>query len=390
MSGWPTESLGELCAFQSGLWTGKTPPFQVVNVLRNTNFRSDGFLSGENIASLDVEERQFASRRLQPGDIILEKSGGGPKQAVGRIALFEWKKGDYSFSNFTSAIRIKDTTRVEHRYLHKFLFWTYASGVTERIQSHSTGIRNLDLAAYKAITVPLPPLAEQRRIVAILDEVFKGIATATANAEKNLANARELLRAATNNLLHAGDGWVDQPLGAFCEIYQPTTISKSQMRDDGPYPVFGANGKIGRYVRYNHEVEQLLVTCRGATCGSINMSEPHSWITGNAMVIRPKNGEIRLGLLRQIFRNGFDFSQAITGAAQPQITRRSLAPIKIRFPSDSNEQKKLEVGLDDLEHGVSELCDSYHQKLALLSELKQSILHRAFNGDLTRAEALAA
>ena len=60
------------------------------------------------------------------------------------------------------------------------------------MQSHSTGIRNLNADAYKEIAVPLPPLPEQKRIVAILDEAFAGLATATANAEKNLKNAREL------------------------------------------------------------------------------------------------------------------------------------------------------------------------------------------------------
>src|SRR5690606_31362340 len=116
------------------------------------------------------------------------------------------------------------------------------------------------------------------------------------------------------------------------------TISKKQMSEDGRYAVFGANGEIGFYDRYNHEEPQLLLTCRGATCGSINMSKPFSWITGNAMVVRPKGGELRLGLLRRIFETGFDFGRVITGAAQPQITRQSLAPSKITFPVDLGEQ----------------------------------------------------
>lgn len=74
------------------------------------------------------------------------------------------------------------------------------------------------------------------------------------------------------------------------------------MVPDGAYPVFGANGIIGRYYQYNHEEPQLLITCRGATCGSVNISEPFSWITGNAMVVRPKSAEIDMRFLEYLFR----------------------------------------------------------------------------------------
>jgi restriction endonuclease S subunit len=73
-------------------------------------------------------------------------------------------------------------------------------------------------------------------------------------------------------------GWEIKQLGDVCELYQPKTISSKEMVDDGDYPVFGANGIIGKYDKYNHEEPQLLITCRGATCGSINISEPKSWI----------------------------------------------------------------------------------------------------------------
>jgi len=123
--------------------------------------------------------------------------------------------------------------------------------------------------------------------------------------------------------------WNTATLGDTCEMYQPKTISGKEMDADGAYPVFGANGVIGRYQQFNHEEPQLLITCRGATCGSVNMSVPRSWITGNAMVVRPKNGSINLRFLEYLFRGGIDLSKAITGAAQPQITRTNLAPLKI-------------------------------------------------------------
>jgi type I restriction enzyme, S subunit len=109
--------------------------------------------------------------------------------------------------------------------------------------------------------------------------------------------------------------WQTKKLGEVCDIYQPKTISAKEMVLDGKYVVFGANGIIGRYDKFNHEESQLLITCRGATCGTVNISQPKSWITGNAMVVKPKNTSLNLKYLEYIFRGGLDISKVITGAA---------------------------------------------------------------------------
>ena len=126
-------------------------------------------------AFLDVEERQFSKRQLQYGDIIIEKSGGGPKQPVGRVIRFEKKEGLYSFSNFTSVIRVIDSSVLSYRFLHFLLYHYYVSGITEDLQRRSTGIRNLRFKEYKELKVPLPSLSEQERIVAILDEANESV-----------------------------------------------------------------------------------------------------------------------------------------------------------------------------------------------------------------------
>ena len=89
--------------FYNGLWTGKKPPFRKAKVIRNTNFTKDCKLDLSDVVELDVEIKQLEKRKLEFGDIILEKSGGGPKQPVGRVVLFERNDADFSFSNFTSA-----------------------------------------------------------------------------------------------------------------------------------------------------------------------------------------------------------------------------------------------------------------------------------------------
>ena len=148
-------------------------------------------------------------------------------------------------------------------------------------------------------------------------------------------------------------GWAVSTLGETCEMYQPKTITAKEMMLGGPYPVFGANGVIGRYDQFNHEEPQLLITCRGATCGTVNVSEPKSWITGNAMVVRPKDANIDLRFLEYLFRGGVDISPAITGAAQPQITRTNLNPIEIRYPLNSEEQQRIVTLLDEAFDGIA-------------------------------------
>ena len=148
-------------------------------------------------------------------------------------------------------------------------------------------------------------------------------------------------------------GWVISTLGETCEMYQPKTITAKEMTLDGPYPVFGANGVIGRFDQFNHEEPQLLITCRGATCGTVNVSDPKSWITGNAMVVRPKEKNIDLRFLEYLFRGGLDIAPAITGAAQPQITRTNLNPIQIRYPVDFSEQQRIVTLLDEAFDGIA-------------------------------------
>ena len=218
-SNWQTKKLGEICDFHNGLWKGKKPPYIEVGVIRNTNFTKDGKLDDANIAYLNVEKKQFEKRKLSYGDIVLEKSGGGPKQAVGRVIIFNKKENNFSFSNFTSVIRIKRKDQVDFNYLHKYLFFSYMTGVTESMQSHSTGIRNLNFKLYKEIEVPLPSFTKQKRIVKTLDEVFEKIAKTKQNYEKNLQNARELfesyLQSTFNN---PGDGWERKTLSKIANV----------------------------------------------------------------------------------------------------------------------------------------------------------------------------
>ena len=173
-------------------------------------------------------------------------------------------------------------------------------------------------------------------------------------------------------------GWQTKTLGDICEMYQPKTISGKDMVEDGAYPVYGANGVIGRYNQFNHEEPQLLITCRGATCGSVNISAPRSWVTGNAMVVRPKDESLEMRYLEYLFRGGIDISKAITGAAQPQITRTNLEPLEISYPESLAEQQRIVGLLDEAFEGLATAKANAEKNLQNARALFESHLQSVF------------
>ncbi|MGO8534169.1 restriction endonuclease subunit S [Rhizobium ruizarguesonis] len=180
-------------------------------------------------------------------------------------------------------------------------------------------------------------------------------------------------------------GWVEATLASIFVMYQPETIAKSELKADGLYPVYGANGVIGTYDRYNHEASELLVTCRGATCGAVNVTVPRSWINGNAMVVRPSEGVMELRWAEYFFRGVADYSKIITGTAQPQITRQNLDPVLFPLPPLA-EQKRIVAKLDALSAKSARARTELARIETLVSRYKQAVLSKAFSGELTAAE----
>ena len=117
--GWCVVTLKDLCENINGLWKGKKEPFVNVGVIRNANFTKDFKLDYSNIEYIDVEQRTFAKRHLENGDLIVEKSGGSDNNPVGRTILYEGKSGVFSFSNFTMALRTRNNDIV----LYTIIFW---------------------------------------------------------------------------------------------------------------------------------------------------------------------------------------------------------------------------------------------------------------------------
>jgi type I restriction enzyme S subunit len=383
---WQTKQLGEVCDFYNGLWKGKEPPYIHVGVIRNTNITKEGRLDDAEIAFLDVEKKQFAKRKLEYGDIVLEKSGGGPKQPVGRVIVFDKKDGDFSFSNFTSVIRVKDQRILDFNFLHKFLFYSYISGVTEGMQSHSTGIRNLDLHAYKEIEAPIPPLNEQKRIVKRLEEVFEKVTKAKEAAEKNLQNSKELFESYIQSIFaNPGKDWGEKNLPDISKNLDGKRIPVTKrVRSSGKYPYYGASGIVDYVGEYIFDDDLLLVSEDGAnllarTYPIAFSISGKSWVNNHAHVLKFEKNESQKFV--EYYLNSIKLDPYVSGMAQPKLNQKMLNSIPVPYPSFS-EQKDIVTKFNALSVETKKLEKIYEQKLADLEELKKSILSKAFHAEL--------
>ncbi|WP_084977565.1 restriction endonuclease subunit S [Plesiomonas shigelloides] len=157
------------------------------------------------------------------------------------------------------------------------------------------------------------------------------------------------------------------PLVDICRPKQWPTISSSQLTKDG-YSVYGANGKIGFYSEFTHAEPTLMITCRGATCGNVHISEPNSYINGNAMALDNMSDNVDLRYLYYFFKSR-GFNDVISGSAQPQITRQGLTKIEIPLPPLA-EQKRIAAILDK--------ADALRRKRQQAIELADQFLRSVF------------
>lgn len=166
-----------------------------VRVYRSTDFNSDGRLSIEKGAHRSITGSQLASRKLEQGDILLEKSGGGPNQPVGRVVFVsEPVEHNSVCANFVQLLR-PDTSVVVPKFLFYSLWNSHNLDVTLEYQAQTTGIRNLRTKDYLERVLSVPPLSVQRRIVDLMSHLDAHIA--------NLQAEREAINALLDSLRHS-------------------------------------------------------------------------------------------------------------------------------------------------------------------------------------------
>jgi len=378
-------TLGELTTTINGLWTGKKPPFINVGVIRNTNFTKDCQLNLSDVAFLDVEVKQFSSRKLQSGDIIIEKSGGSDKQPVGRPVLFELDEGDYSFSNFTSTLRILDRNVIIPKYLHKALVGLYQKGETKRLQSKTTGLHNLDFKAYLRIKIPVPPLSEQRSIVSELD-LLRGI------IDKKKEQQRELDRLAQASFYDMfGDpitnekGWERSTFGENFTIGSGGTPSKTvpQYWENGNIPWIGSNlcqnaiiyetdGKFITEDGLQHSSakllseDYLLIALVGATIGKVGLLKCKTAINQNIAYVNVKeNGRFSPIYLFYYTRGLYPLFVGIGDGRFKMANQQFVRQLPLSIP-DITLQKDFSKHIEIIEHQKSLISQSIQETQTLL------------------------
>jgi type I restriction enzyme S subunit len=241
---------------------------------------------------------------------------------------------------------------------------------------------NINQGIVKGWQIPVPPIDEQHKIVELLEDHLSRLDAALVDIKQAKLKAAQFRRSFVHEMTTAIEGSEVMGILDICDVYQPKTISTKELIADGEFPVYGANGQIGFYDKFNHEDSEVTVTCRGATCGTVNVIPAMSWITGNAMVFRPKDSRIQKGFLEYVLR-GMDWTPVITGTAQPQITRTSIQDVFVNVPSPDVQGEiymKLESSLTQVTN--AELLSKKVEMQA--ANLRRSLLQAAFTGQLTK------
>lgn len=302
-------------------------------------------------------------------------------------------------NNHAHVLRFREmaTQKLVEYYLNSIPLDDYVSGMAQP---------KLNQKMLNSIFVPYPPFAEQQRIVAILDKVFEGIATATANAEKNLANARAFFDAHVQKFFFSTEaGWEEKTLADVVSelVTGPfgSMLHKSDYVDDG-IPVVNPQNIIGgkivplkktmvsaqtkeRLAKYCLRENDIIIARRGemGRCGIVDKTHA-GWLCGTgSMVIRLKNNA-SVQYITQLLQSSTVRTRLegeAVGTTMSNLNQDILLGVKFHLPPVGTQQT-IVARLDALSAETKKLEALYQQKLSALNELKKSILHQAFSGAL--------
>jgi len=395
---WKQVRLDDLTDADSPITYGVIKPGDTGDVL----FIRGGDIAGGRV--LDNQLRTITSevsekyrRTLLRGGELLICLVGQP----GQVAVAPPELAGANIARQVGLIRLRDG--VDAEFISYFLqspegqasLGTYTGGSVQQV---------INLGDLRTVNVPIPPLPEQRRMVAILDEAFDGAATAQANAEKNLQNARALFESYLDFVFTQPDEeWVDAKLGDVCrKITDGTHITPTYTKIGVPFLSVKnlTKGFIDfsdtRFIsvkehqsltkRVKPEKGDILYTKVGTTgiARVVDVDEEFSIFVSVAL-LKTKREIVQNYYLEHFLNSPYARQQArkrTRGMANKNLVIADIKEIDIHFPKSLDEQRSVVGKVDSLATETQRLESVYQQKLATLEALKKSLLHQAFTGAL--------
>jgi len=397
--GWQTKNLGDLCEIE----LGKTPARANASFWDEKRETSNVWLSIADLLKAEdnvvVDSKEYVSDKgaaickLVPKGTLLVSF----KLTLGRLAF----AGRDLFTNEAiAALTIFNERELSKEFLFyclTFFDWVKAAENDVKLKGMT-----LNKAKLKVMPVSFPPLAEQQRIVGLLDEAFEGLATAKANAEKNLQNARALFESHLQSVFtQRGPGWKQKTLEEIATTFGRGK-SKHRPRNEpklygGKYPfiqtgdIRNADHFIAEYSQTYSEagLAQSKLWPKGTICITIAANIAETAILGFdacfpdsviGVVANPKEAEV--GFIEYLLQSFKARIQALgKGSAQANINMGTFEHERFPFPPVA-EQKRIVEKLDALSEETQRLARLYERKHAALEALKKSLLHQAFTGEL--------
>lgn len=327
----------------------------------------------QDIPKLNISLNKVSPKSLlKDGDIVFVDASEDDEGTSKHIVVINKDDIPYISGLHTIVGKSKDDS-IDNGY-KRFCF--QSSNIKSQFKFYSVGtkVSGISKTNISKIKFPLPlAKAEQTAIATALSDADALI----QSLEKLIAKKRNIKQGAMQELLKPKEGWVVKKLGEIADIYQPLTISQEKFSDDG-FLVYGANGIVGRYYKYNHETWQTTITCRGSTCGTVNKTIDKCWITGNAMVINVDRNKSTDKLFLYFLLSSQDFNNCITGSGQPQIVRAPLAEFEVYIPNEKSEQTRIAIILSDMDAEISAL----ETKLAKYKQIKHGMMQKLLTGKI--------
>ena len=403
--GWQTKTLGELAeVFADGDWVeSKDQSTEGVRLIQTGNV-GEGFFKDRGDKARYISEATFKRLRcteIFEGDCLISRL----PDPVGRCCLLP-DTGERMITAVDCTIVRFDSKQIIPVF---FNYYSQSTDYLDAVDAETSGTtRNrISRANLGKIAVPVPPLPEQQRIVGILDAAFEGIATAKANAEQNLRNARALFESHLQSVFtQRGEGWVRARMDAIYRVGSSKRVLKSEWKSEG-VPFYrgrevtrlAANGFVDNelFISEEHFAElskeygvpksgDIVITAIG-TIGNAHIvrGSDRFYFKDASVLWMKRSAEVSSEFIKFWLKSSLFFDQLDrgNGATVDTLTIQKLQSVELFLPP-IDEQLKIVAQLDSLSEETQRLESLYQRKLAALDELKKSLLHQAFSGQLIR------